>query len=89
MNRYKDEVTFDRTCADGVIRKAQTIRFIDRKYDKDKSQIHIVTVGQDLLMLASQYYGDFTKWTLIADKNPSIDNPFELPIGMELIIPDL
>lgn len=88
MGRYSNEITYDREC-NGVIKKAQTIRFIDRTYDKSRSQIHIVSIGQDLFSLANEYYGDFSKWYIITDKNPSIVNPFELPIGMELVIPDI
>lgn len=90
MGRYSDEIVYDRIIdANGNTKKAQTIRVLDRKYDRDKVTIHIVSHGQNLMSIAEEYYDDFTKWYLIAEKNPTITNPFELPFGMELVIPDI
>lgn len=89
MGRYDKEVIYNRTDANGNIKKAQTIKVLDRSYNKDDVTIHIVSNGQNLLSLADDYYGDFRKWYLIAEKNPLITNPFDLQIGMELIIPNI
>lgn len=88
-NRYADEITYDRVVdKQGNTKRAQTIKFLDRNYNKDQMTLHIVTYGQTLFSIADTYYGDFRKWYLIAEKNPNITNPFVLQIGTELVIPD-
>lgn len=89
-NRYADEITYDRVVdKQGNTKRARTIKFLDRTYNKDEIILHIVTDGQTLFSIADTYYGDFRKWYLIAEKNPNITNPFVLQNGMELVIPEV
>lgn len=88
MGRYDNEVIYNRETINGDTRHALTIRVIDRSYEKSKAMIHIVKYGETLFSIADKYYNDFKLWFLIADKNPSISNPFELEANQEIIIPD-
>ncbi|MEX0655188.1 MAG: LysM domain-containing protein [Phycisphaeraceae bacterium] len=47
---------------------------------------HTVAAGDTLGTLARQYYGDESKWMLIAQANPLVD-PMRLRAEMELVIP--
>lgn len=47
-----------------------------------------VKKGDTLWDLARKYYGDYYKWTKIADRN-GVKNPKLLPIGKVLVIPKL
>lgn len=88
--RYNNEELYERVVdANGNTKIAQTIRILDRSYEKDEVIIHLTKSGEDLMSLADKYYGDFSLWYLIAEKNPSIENPFEIPNNMELIVPNL
>ena len=53
---------------------------------KDRS--HRIVYGDKLWMLAYKYYGDSKFWWVIADVN-NIINPFELTVGLDLLIPDI
>ena len=46
-----------------------------------------MTAGQTLSGLASNYLGDPSQWRSIAQKN-NIDDPFHIPPGTRLIIPE-
>lgn len=87
-SRYDEEIVYNRE-VNGVIKKAQTIKELDRTYNIDDITVHLVSYGENLFNLANEYYDDFRLWYLIAEKNPDITNPFQLPIGKELIIPDI
>lgn len=87
-DRYEDEQIYDREVGDMLV-TTQTIRFLNRSYDPDEVSIHITEDGDNLFSLADEYYDDFTLWWVIAEKNPSIVNPFEVPVGMELIVPNI
>lgn len=87
-SRYADEIVYNRNI-NGSIKKAQTIKELDRSYDKIDITIHITRYGENLFQLADEYYDDFRLWYLIAEKNPDITNPFNLPIKKELIIPEI
>lgn len=87
-SRYADEEVYDREVGDYYV-TSQTIRFLNRDYDPDEVTIHMTARGENLMSLADEYYDDFTLWYLIAEKNPTIVNPFEVPAGMELIIPNI
>lgn len=89
MGRYDKEIIYDEVDAQGNTRKAMTIRVIDRSYNKNESIVHIVKDKETLFSIATLYYDDFTKWTLIADKNVGVVNPFDLKIGMQLIVPNI
>lgn len=52
------------------------------------AKIHEVVAGDTLSNLAESYYGDATRSLLIAVAN-RIDEPFDLPIGEILVIPDV
>ena len=88
MSRYSQEIAYNPSGAD-VSHKALTIRTISRVYNKEEASVHIVTEGDNLFNLAELYYDDFSKWYMIADKNPLITNPFILENGTEIIIPDV
>lgn len=48
---------------------------------------YVLTADDDLAVLAHEEYGSTAKWREVARRN-SIDNPFRLPAGRELIFPD-
>ena len=85
-NRYADEITYDRN-VNGIVKKAQTIKFLNRDYNIHDVTLHIISDGETLFSISDKYYGDFRKWYLIAEKNPSVTNPFDLQIGAELVVP--
>lgn len=87
-SRYANEEIYDREVGEFYV-TSQTIRFLDRSYNPDEVTIHMTAKGENLMSLADEYYDDFTLWYLIAEKNPTIVNPFEIPFGMELIIPNI
>jgi nucleoid-associated protein YgaU len=43
--------------------------------------------GDDLAVIAHQEYGTGAVWRVLAEVN-GIDNPFRLPVGRELVLPD-
>jgi len=49
--------------------------------------LHNIAAGQTLSGLASNYLGDPSQWRSIAQKN-KIDDPFHIPPGTRLIIPE-
>jgi nucleoid-associated protein YgaU len=61
----------------------------------ETAQVHMVIQGDRLDLLAFRYYGDPTKWWIIADANrslfPATALPFELlegdQVGEEITIP--
>lgn len=59
-------------------------------HSPDYTKVHTVNAGDSLWLIASQEYGDTSKWRVIADANGStIDNPRTLVPGTQLIIPSL
>lgn len=50
--------------------------------------VYTVIEGQNLTSIAYKFYGEPLYWYIIADMN-NIINPFDLPIGMKLVIPNL
>lgn len=50
-------------------------------------RVHIVREDDTIQMLASLYYGDATKWNVLADANPHLFNPHELTPGDMMRIP--
>lgn len=59
------------------------------KYTKsDRDKYYTVVQGDTLWTIAHNAYNDSKNWAIIADAN-SIENPFELTIGVALLIPDL
>lgn len=54
----------------------------------EKDRIHIVKQGDTIYGISYRWYGSDLWWHVIADVN-KIYNPFELDLGLELIIPDL
>lgn len=49
----------------------------------------VPVVGNERLdNIAANVYGDATKWRMIAEHN-NIDDPFDLPVGQKLTIPEL
>jgi len=53
-----------------------------------KDITHVTTEGDTIYGLAYKYYGDDKWWHVIADAN-QLYNPFDLQLGLELLIPDL
>lgn len=51
-------------------------------------RIHHVVPGETLDRIAATYFGDATRWRLLADANAIVD-PFALRAGTPLIIPEL
>jgi nucleoid-associated protein YgaU len=52
------------------------------------SKLHIVSQGETLSAIAWRAYGNPTLWRPIALRN-RLDNPRALPIGLEIILPQL
>lgn len=50
---------------------------------------YLVKEGDNIWDIAFNQLGNSRDWVKIMDVNPSQLNPFDLPIGIELIIPDL
>lgn len=48
---------------------------------------HLLQRGDDLAVIAHREYGTVAAWRQLAELN-DIDNPFRLPLGRELVIPD-
>lgn len=48
---------------------------------------HHVTAGDTLASIAYNEYGTAAKWRMIADANPSIDDPMRLKPGTSLLVP--
>lgn len=89
MSRYEDELLYEVIDSKGENKKAQTFREIDRDYDENNASIHIVRDGDNLFSIAISYYNDVSLWYIIADKNPTINNPFVLTVGDHIIIPSI
>lgn len=68
--------------------KALEIREIKDEFKSNEIYVHIVERdGETLMNLADGYYGDFKLWYVIADKNPSITNPFDIKAKTKIVIP--
>lgn len=67
-----------------VILKRRQLEYNTSSFN-DRS--HRVSYGDTLWRLAFKYYGNSKLWWIIADVN-NIINPFELTIGVDLLIPD-
>ena len=58
-------------------------------YKEDiEDRSYTIKDGDNLTMIAYQFYKDPLKWFVIADVN-EIENPFELTVGKDIIIPNL
>ena len=51
-------------------------------------RIHPIIEGENIWNIAFKYYGNSKWWHVLCDVN-NIENPFELPEGESLLIPDL
>lgn len=59
------------------------------KHNEDvKDRTHVVIQGETLPMIAFREYGHSKYWSLIADVNVDIINPFLLTPGQSLMIPN-
>ena len=58
----------------------------DDMADEAGPRTHVVVAGDNFWDLAERYYGDGSKWRMIADANPDA-SPDALTIGMSLTIP--
>jgi len=62
---------------------------VGTKSSPDKTKMRELNQGDSLWLIASQEYGDTSKWKEIADANPNIDNPRLVRPGIRLVIPPL
>jgi len=51
--------------------------------------IHTIKEGEDLYIIARNYYGASSLWFIVADVNPIIDDIFNLTVGQSITIPNL
>lgn len=51
-------------------------------------RIHRLQQGETLDRVAATYYGDHSRWRLIAESN-GVEDPFRVPVGAALVIPQL
>ena len=57
--------------------------------EKSGRKLYTVKNGDNLWKIAETVYGDGAKWSLIYESNKDkLENPGELTVGMELVIPD-
>jgi nucleoid-associated protein YgaU len=52
-----------------------------------RDQYYTIKKGDTLNELAFRYFGNSKEWWILADVN-NIEFPFELPMGLTIIIPD-
>lgn len=53
----------------------------------DHTRARTVVEGDTFASLAREEYGDPTAWRLIADANPDVDDPTDLPVGRRIVLP--
>ena len=58
-----------------------------RLHSADKTRLVLTREGDSLWQIAGRYYGDPAAWRIVADANPSIEDPTVLPAGYELTLP--
>jgi nucleoid-associated protein YgaU len=58
------------------------------RFSPDRRKRHVLREGDSLWQLAYEYYGDVSRWKVIAEANDMPD-PLDLPLGEELVIPAL
>ena len=76
------------TYRNGIPTKALEIREIKDEFKSSEIYVHIVERdGETLMNLSDRYYSDFRLWYVIADKNPSITNPFDIKAKTKIVIP--
>lgn len=62
----------------------EKMQFVEGLEDRN----HIVRDSDNLLTIATKYYGNSKYWYIIADRNElNIDSIFSLLLGSELVIP--
>lgn len=61
---------------------------IDYQGRSTNDRVHNVVEEEKIWNIAYKYYGNSKWWHIIADAN-NIENPFELPVGGSILIPDL
>lgn len=54
-----------------------------------KDRYYTVGNTDNLSNISFQAYGDSKWWWVLYYANPDLENPFELPIGKTLLVPDL
>ena len=57
-------------------------------FNMDDCKVHIWDESCTLDGLAYEYYGDSQLWWVIADANFTSYDPFSIPYGSEVLIPD-
>jgi nucleoid-associated protein YgaU len=50
---------------------------------------HVVAMNEDFTTLAWQVFGDPELWWVVADANPQVIYPDEIPVGTVVMIPDV
>lgn len=72
---------------DGTVLTAENQREQENSPEPEQDESYTVKSGDSLWALAKHYYGDGSKYTLIAQANPDIVNPNLIYPGQTLIIP--
>jgi hypothetical protein len=84
MNRYQDLTIIQ----DSNGRRKYVTTFVPF-FDKSDNDIYVITDPSDRLdLLANQFYGDSTAWTIIASANNIGLGSFYVEAGKQLRIPD-
>jgi nucleoid-associated protein YgaU len=60
----------------------------NRLHSADKTRTITTKLGDSLWQLANEYYGDSSRWRIIADAN-DIDDPLSIDSGRELVLPSI
>ena len=84
-SRYEDAPVTPVQGSDGVFRA--TIQPFLGEAELNTYTVHQVTDYDSITQLAFAAYGDTELWWRIADANPELGYPDELPVGMLLRIP--
>lgn len=84
-SRYETALVVQAVDDDGVSRPT-VYRFRGQAFSTFRL---LETNGQTLEQLAFQYFGDATLWWVIADANPEIGYPDNLPTGTVIRLPSL
>ena len=82
-NMYSDGEIFNFSNGTSLLSR-EPINYIITPQDR----VHVWIQGDLLPNVAYRYYDNPAFWYIIADVN-DIQNPFEIEVGTELIIPDL
>jgi len=86
METATDEAKAEEPAADASMEKTEMAAAEADKPAMADGNMHEVVAGDNLWNLAKQFYGDGSKWKMIAEANPDI-NPKNLKVGSKLNVP--